>query len=210
MSKTVEELQAELRQYPTIIRGLGRFDAKLTFDERCSVLALYLSGIHRRVLAAAYGIDRRTVAHIYNKNSIHYKAVRKELENLGRDLFLQRYLTEEATRKAQSVANHPDVVLPDENWRKQPDKATLPSKRKNRKEGVHVIKPDQCDYSHRVVIGYRYEESDPDLGTVSPEGWWYQDLDGNNPDLWLHCGPESLLSSANALRFAEQEIIDKL
>jgi len=204
--KTVEELQTELRQYPTIIRGLGRFDAKLTFDERCSVLALYISGIHRRVLAAAFGIDRRTVAHIYNKNSVHYKKVRARLQELGQAEFLRQYLTEESTRKAAAVANDPSVTLADREWRAQPDTG-MPSKRKNRKEGVHVVKPDQCEYSHRLVIQW-FDEREESETTLSA-GWWYQDLDGNNPEEWFHSGPESLLSSANALKMAQTEIIDK-
>jgi hypothetical protein len=198
MSKTVEELQAELQSHPTIMRGLGRFEAKLTFDERCSVLALYMSGVHRRVLALAFGVDRRTVAHIYNKNSIHYKNVRAELDKLGRDVFLTRHLTEDATRRVAEVANHPSVTLSDDFLREVKDEATVPDKRRNRKAGVNVVKPEQCDYSHRVVIEWR------------ENGWYYQDMDGNDPNAWLHSGPESLLSSANALKGAEQEIIDRL
>lgn len=201
MSKTVEELQAELQAHPTIMRGLGRFEAKLTFDERCSVLALYLSGVHRRVLALAFGVDRRTVAHIYNKSSPHYKNVRLELNRLGREAFLKQYLTEDATRRVAEVADRPEVTLSDDYLKKENKAPNIPSKKWHRKAGVNVLKPEQCEYSHRVVIAWR-EEPNP--------GWYYQDLDGNDPDAWLHSGPESLLSSSNALKGAELEIMDRL
>jgi hypothetical protein len=192
------------------MRGQGRFEAKLTFEQRCSVLALYMSGIHRRVLALAFGIDRRTVAHIYNNNSVHYKKVRQELNEMGRETFLRRYLTEEASKKVAAVANHPDVTLSDDQLREVPSKATVPNRKRNRKEGVNVIKPEQCEYSHRVVIAWRDEVTEPDIGVVSAAGWWYQDLDGNDPEAWLHSGPESLVSSQNALLGATTEIMDKL
>jgi hypothetical protein len=207
MTKTVEEIMDELRKYPHIFRGSGRFEPKLTFDERCSVLALYLSGVHRRVLAAAFGIDRRTVAHIYNPHSIHYKAVRKQLEVLGREVFIRRYLTEEATVKVRAVQNHREVTLSDDEMREEPSHAPIPNRKRNRKEGVHVLKPEQCEYSHRVVIGWREAVNDDISG--SPAGWYYQDLDGNDPELWFHSGPESLLSSQNALKGAEPELLDK-
>jgi len=210
MTKTVEELQAHLRQFPTIMRGQGRFEAKLTFEERCSVLALYMSGVNRRVLAIAFGIDRRTVAHIYNPHSIHYKSVRAEANSMGRELFMRRYLTEEAIQRVESVANHPRVTLSDDQTREKPSTANLPSRKRNRREGMHVLKPDQCEYSHRVVIAWRDEITDVVSGNVLPMGWWYQDLDGNDPDEWFHSGPESLISSQNALLAAETELIDKL
>jgi hypothetical protein len=159
------------------------------------------------VLAAAFGIDRRTVAHIYNPHSVHYKAVRKQLEVLGREVFIRRYLTEEASMKVAKVSNNPEVKLPDDNWRKQPDKETVPAKRKNRDEGVHVLKPEQCEYSHRVVIKW-FDQEETETEQMR-HGWYYQDLDGNDPELWFHSGPESLLSSSNALKGAETEILDK-
>lgn len=209
MSKTAEELQEYLGQFPSIMRGKGRFDSKLTFDERCAVLALYLSGIHRRVLSSAYGIDRRTVAHVYNAKSVHYKNVRAELEKLGRDAFLKRYLTEEAVQKAASVANNPEVTLTDNAWLKKQGESGQPNKRKNRNEGVHVVHPDQCEYSHRVTIAWREEEPDEQTGNMLPAGWWYRDEDGNYPDKWFYTNKESLISSTNALRAAEEEIMDK-
>lgn len=208
MSKTVEELQNDLKQHPTIIRGMGRFDAKLTFDERCSVLALYLSGVHRRVLALAFGIDRRTVAHIYNRKSIHYKAVRNRLQELGQAEFLKQYLTEWATEKVAKVANDPSITLADKEYRAQPDKGVHPNKRKNRNEGLHVVKPDQCEHTHRIMIQWFDERPIEGTEQTLPAGWWYKDMDGNAPDEWVHSGPESLLSSSNALKMAEEEILD--
>jgi len=209
--KTVEELQMELRtNHPTVIRGLGRFDAKLTFDERCAILALYLSGVHRRVLAAAFGIDRRTVAHIYNKNSIHYKAVRTKLQELGHQGFLREYLTEEATMRVAKVANDPAVTLADKEWRSKTDGDILPSRKKNRKEGLHIIKPDQCEHTHRIMIQWFDEREQLETGEKLPMGWWYRDMDGNSPEEWFHSGKESLLSSANALKMCEEELMDPL
>jgi hypothetical protein len=70
-----------------------------------------------------------------------------------------------------------------------------------------VLKPEQCEYSHRVVIKW-FDQEETETEQMR-HGWYYQDLDGNDPELWFHSGPESLLSSSNALKGAETEILDK-
>src|SRR5262245_4445022 len=59
-------------------RNRDRFAAKLTFDQRCQVLALHRLGVTREDLAMMFGINRRTVTHIYNPQSEHYKSVREK------------------------------------------------------------------------------------------------------------------------------------
>jgi hypothetical protein len=207
MQKRVEELQEELRQFPHIMRGGGRFDPKLNFQERCEILALYISGTNRRVLAAAYGLDRRTVAHIYNERSMHYKAVRAELFALGKEEFLNRYLTESAVERTKQVANDPRVTLADTEERETSVKDSKPASRRNRDAGFHVVKPDHCAYSHRINIAWRDSSADGD-GVILPEGWWYKDLDGAFPDDWFYGDEVSLTSSTNTLRWCEENIVD--
>src|SRR4249919_2417704 len=93
----------------------NNFAPKLTFSGRCEVLALCRKGLPKDAIASAYNIDRRTVTHIQNPVSTHYKKVREEELVLGKDRFIETYLTDEiinkvmiyvATSKTKKVANN--------------------------------------------------------------------------------------------------------
>lgn len=205
MDEKVKEILDSLD--PSALRvDAGRFASKLTFNERCSVLAAFLYGVNRRVLSLAFGINRRTVTHIYNPNSPHYKATRQELERLGKDRFIERYLTEDVVKKIAEVkASRKMQVLIDlsDSEISQVDQGVLtPTKRRSSKAGFNNVKPEWCSYSHRVHIAWV-------VGHFG-EGWYYQDLDGPFPDQWMHSGKESIVSSTAALKGAEENVVDKL
>lgn len=82
----------------------NKFGPKLDFDQRCEILALWRTGLVSRMsLSRAYGIDRRTVSHIYANDSVHYRDVREEEAKLGKDAFLAKYLTENAMAKLKAM-----------------------------------------------------------------------------------------------------------
>jgi hypothetical protein len=184
----------------------GRFAPKLNHEERCQLLACYLKGVNRRLLAVAFGINRRTVTHIYNTNSPHYKDVRKELEMLGRDAFINKYLSEDVANRLKEAENNKRtqvlMQLNDKEEMQLANRLITPNPKRTKDAGLHVIHPDHCEYSHRVRIGW--------VNGFHGEGWYYKDLDGAFPEEWMHSGKESLLSSTTALAGAEVEVQDKV
>lgn len=184
----------------------GKFEAKLTFEQRCAILACYINGTNRRLLALAFGVNRRTVTHIYNKKSVHYRSVRAELEKLGKEEFTSRYVNEDIiklirdTEKAAGSAAILDAN--DTDVADQPVNIRVPTKMRSKDEGIHTIQPPQCSYSHRVEIAW--------VNSHLGEGWYFRDLDGSFPEEWMNSGPESILTSTTALRGAEQEVTDRV
>lgn len=180
----------------------GKYSPKLTFDERCGILAAFKKGIGRRLLAATFDLDRRTVSHLYNSASPHYRRVREELKRLGDEEFIERYLTEDIMNKIKEASGDPAVqaavALDDKHDVKI---RRVPSERSNKYKGVTVIQPDQCDYTHRVEV--QWVESHHGLG------WYYKDWDGESPDEWMNSGPESIMTSKTCLDGAKRNVMDK-
>lgn len=189
MNKSVDEILAIIPA--NAYRQDRKFAAKLDFSQRCEVLALYRRGVGRNVLADAFGIDRRTVTHIHNVSSPHYKAIRDEYERLGKDAFERKYITEEGSMK---VAEQLKVGPKGKDH-------TKPSKAANRHAGTNIVRGTYCDYDHRVVIAWR---DDGHLGA----GWYYQDLDGPAPELWTYTDEMSILSSSRCFNALKDEIND--
>lgn len=170
----------------------GKFESKLTFEQRCTILALVVSKVARPVVAVAFGVDRRTVTHICNESSPHYKNVRGEMKKLGHAEFVKQHISE---ADANAVMEAVTRVQAD-----QPDPHAGPSARRSSHAGIQTVKPEQCDYSHRLEIKFWPEPSG---------GWKYRDLDSKtDPDAWLHNGEESLLSSKACFEAAQANLTD--
>jgi len=156
----------------------GKFAPKLNEEERCSVMALVQSGVKRERVAVAFNIDRRTVGHIVNEQSVRYRSVRKKYRALGHDDFVAKYLTESVALKVAALPREIEAPKP----------AGGISPRANRLAGRHTVHPDQCGYDHHVEIKYH------DEGEAGP-GWYYRDEDSKAPDTWFHNGAASLATS---------------
>jgi hypothetical protein len=176
-------------------KGSTKFSPKLDFDERCAILAMVSYGVKREVVARAYSIDKRTVAHIVNSSSPHYKDVRRKYTEMGRDSFIKEYATPEAVAKLHAVR--------DRFAKAEPVVGSTPaSARAKSHAGTHVLYPPQCAYPHTVEIAWRDADGD------NPAGWWYRDATSSEPELWLNNGPESLRTSSAALKIAETNLVD--
>lgn len=174
----------------------GKFAAKLDYGERAAILSAYTNGVRRELLAAAFSVDRRTIGHIVNPTSVHYKDVRKEMKEMGPDDFTRKYLTEDMAQKIGAAVTEQVQVEADPN---------APDKKKNKMAGLHTVKPSQCAYSHRIEIEWR---ESPGIGSLDGPGWYYRDLDSKDADMWLHNGPDSLRSSNLALSYATENLMD--
>lgn len=176
----------------TIRNNSGKFASKLSFVQRCEILALSRKGCTREMLAKMYKIDRRTVTHIYNSQSAHYKNVREEELRLGRENFVKLYITDSVWNAALAYLGNTE------------DKGN--NKAARNKMGIHNLRNAMCDYDHRVVI--QWVEADGDKISVS--GWYYKDLDGDWPGEWSHCGPGSMKTSTACYYAAREDIADKI
>lgn len=169
----------------------NRFAPKLTFANRCEILALHRKGVPREVLANMYAIDRRTVTHICTNSSPHYKNVRQEEVGLGHR-FIEKYLTANLIDKAMA-------------FNTVGTKEVVNNKYAAHKRGIHTVRGPMCTYDHRVVIRWR----EPD-GDVRIAGWYYCDLDGDYPDKWFCVGEESMRTSQACYNAALEDIADKI
>lgn len=171
----------------------GKFAPKMTFFQRCEVLALYRKGITREALAEMYGVDRRTITHIYNPTSVHYKNVRQLEINMGREIFMRTYLNEETLSRA--VQHHKEKV----------ESTPKNNKHANGKAGIHVVRGLNCEYDHRVHV--RWLEPDTD---IQEAGWYYRDMDSDFPDRWFCTSEESLKTSQACYNAMLKDIMDRI
>lgn len=172
----------------------NKFAAKLNNTQRCEILALYYKGFRRDTLAKMYGVDRRTITHIYTSHSPHYKNVRNERTGIGSEQFESKYLTDDLIGRAMSFYHE---VINSDN-KNNPHASA--------KRGLHVVQGKNCEYAHRVIISWR--EADEDQIIVS--GWYYQDLDGDSPTLWFSVSDESMKTSMACYSAMLADITDKM
>ena len=184
---TFEEIMSKIPVGAFVNRG--KFAAKLSFAQRCEILAFYHNGVSRQHLADAFGIDRRTVTHIQNAQSKHYRDVRAEYKKLGHDAFLRQYVTEAGALKIAKVVEGKNLI------------EGVPRKAANKCRGAHNIKTEFMEHSHRIMIEWQ------DAGTIGP-GWYYQDLDGPTPDQWFHNGADSTMTSNACLQAVKENITE--
>ena len=175
-----------------IKKQASNYGAKLTMDERCAILGLAKHGVKREVLAVAFSLDKRTIGHISNEASRHYKDVRTLYRQLGHAAFIEKYVTPEIVDRVSRV--RVEQVVPAQVHME-------PSKRQSQKRGIQVVKPEQCAYSHRLEIQWL---DDGSLGA----GWYFRDMDCSEPEEWQHSGQASLLSSNAALVMAMENLVD--
>lgn len=172
----------------------GKFAPKLTEDDRCAVLALVQAGVKRDVVARAFDVDRRTVGHICNTNGLRYKPTRQRYVAEGHEEFIKKYVTEEVALKVAAVSDPAKV---------EAAKTRSPSGRANRMAGEHKVKPEQCQYEHRIEIRFLNET----VEEGSKVGWHYRDID-SDPDAWLHNGDASLMTSQACYEAVLENLMD--
>jgi hypothetical protein len=171
---------------------ISKFAPKLTFDQRCEILALRHAGVRREVLANMYGVDRRTITHIYNPFSPHYKNVRELEIGMGKEQFRDKFADTELLNKA--LAN--SVVEGGNN------------RYANKRAGVNIMRGPMCNYDHRVIIEWRTPEN---TRGITEEGWCYRDMDSDSPDDWfVAAGSDSMKNSQACYAAALGELMDKL
>ena len=174
----------------------NKFSPKLTFSQRCEILGLIQMGFSRESLSYVYKIDRRTITHIWGGDKTHYKNVREEYHRLGKQKFIEKYVT-------------PDVINTAMSYKAIDGAAN--NKYANKKAGFHLVKGKNCTYNHRV--GIQWIEHGSQIATennLPTSGWYYRDMDGDLPDSWFTAGDESMKSSQACYLAMLDDISDKI
>ncbi len=184
LNEIMEITEPDALHVPDRLTDSRRFAPKLSFEERCQVLAACVYGINRDAVAKGFGVNRRTVHHIQNESSKSYRSVRREMERLGKDEFLKRHLKQFVIDRI------------DEAWTRSPDG---PSKRAVSMEGYHTIRPDHCARDHRIEVGWCVLEG--------CEGWYYSDLEQEPAD-WLGGDDGPFRTSRDAYEYALENVED--
>ena len=170
----------------------NKFARKLDFSQMCEVLALHRMGYNNELLSKVYGVNRRTVTHMYNPRSKHYRSVREAEKEVGQLNFAETYATPEAVAAMEAA--------------KATVNGEVNNKLANGKAGIHMLRGPMCDYDHRVEIKW----VEGGTHNVKDSGWYYRDFDSEWPEDFFHCGPESMKSSQACYTAAIIDISDKL
>jgi len=201
MARTVDEMLASLP--PHMFRGNGLYEPKLTFPERCGILALYQSGLSVELLAAAFKVNRRTVRHIINPEGKKYRDVRAEVLRHGEHEFRSIYITEALTQRIAEAAGKSETKL---NFKEydaaHADRAPKANPRATIHEGITLYQ-GPWPFAHRIEIKWLAENEAPNA--EHPAGWFARDLD-DDPEFWTgDAEVHSHFTSAKALEWFKKE-----
>lgn len=175
----------------------GKFKPKLVREERYSILALAKMGVKREVIASAFGVDRRTVSHICNDSSTHYKDIRDHYRKMGHDEFVAAYIDENVTKRiAMAVDSLPGGDVPEPV-----------SSRSNGYAGLHTIPPEPGLRSRSYKVEIRHLRKGGAENAVS-DGWHYRVIDAATTYGWLNNGAESMKSSRACLVAVKENLTD--
>lgn len=166
----------------------SNFEAKLTFEERCGILALHIRGTSTAMLAAAFGVNRRTVTHVTSPDGTRYRNVRDRLKAIGEAEFMEQYLTEQAVNKLNAAAMKAETVETQREYATKTlaERGGLASQRATSSAGVNTIKLPHHEFSHRIEVKWlEANTAEDDNGPFEhPAGWYWRDLDGETPERW--------------------------
>lgn len=186
----------------------SNFEAKLTFAERCSLYALHLRGTSTAMLAAAFGVNRRTVTHLCSPDSSRYRNVRDQFKAMGQDAFMAEYFTETAVERLNAAAHKAEVTESTAEYRTKTmaERGGHASERATSCSGLSTIKLPHHEFSHRIEVAWLdANTAEDDNGPFEhPAGWYWRDLDSDLPERWQG-DPDSgsHLTSAKALQHAK-------
>jgi|GEM_PF-7113417 len=196
-----------LNQLPANVFKGSEFEAKLNQVERCSILAFRLCNVSVPQLAAAFGVNRRTVNKLVDLQSDKYKSVKDEYRRLGQEDFIATYATEAAAARIAAAVVKDEVEQVGREYDKaSAERATTANKRASSNGGINNIKLPHHDYTHRIEVAWIEENTAvDDSGPFEhPAGWYWRDLDSDRPDMWSG-DPDvgSYFTSAKALAHAK-------
>lgn len=121
------------------------FANKLTFDERCFAVALYITRHSIPTIAAFMKVHPDTIRAMVRRSSRHYKLVREEVEKLGQADFLSVYLGKFPQRHDEFKKFARDNIDIKQRQAVDPDKSGYyPDKGANNKHGNCTVNTHSC------------------------------------------------------------------
>lgn len=197
---------------PELTRDASKFEPKLSFDDRCALLALHRKRASREILAAAFGINRRTINKIVSPVSPRYRDVRDREKSLGADAFAERYIKEHHIEAMRAAATKPEVTQTDREYFGQTAAARTAeggaSRRATSCEGIAPTYLEHREETHNIEVAWLEANTATDSSGdhfEHPAGWYWRDLDGELPEQWQG-DPEARthVSSRKALDHAKR------
>lgn len=163
---------------PHMLAKNNKYAAKLSFQDRCAVLAAYKGGVLKMILAEAFGINVSTVEYICSPSSNHYRNVRRERADLGPERFHSTYLTDEQVQriaKAKDALEKRDEVETHDQYEAriaaERVKAHGPDKRAAGLAGRHVV---LVPMTGTLMVEVVFVKPEPFVGMEEnrAEGWY--------------------------------------
>lgn len=180
-----------------------QFSPKYDFEGRCAMAASLLSGFSTSQVAAAFGVNRRTVTKILPRASKYYRPIRDEIDRLGRVDFVGKYFTDSTLERLQKAATDPTIKM---TYREADEAQTAatrgPNPRATSNQGVALLNHESKTY--RVDVQWRDDTS---------EGWYFCMLDVEGlENAWLGTGDEGnpFITSQAAINAAKRWLIDNV
>lgn len=150
-------------------RGVpDEFQAKLTEDERRAIIALDYKGVHRNVLAAAFGINRRTLASMLNRQSSKYTKLRKAFDSSNPSEWCAKYITEDIALRVAKAKTSPEATIVKQQDYDDREQSEF-NRRATKWEGAHTYKSALAGHRYNHVIRIFWHENG---------SWAYQDTNG--------------------------------
>lgn len=172
-----DKLDELIAANPQLLAKNSRYAPKMSFADRCAVLAAYHAGIVKSVLSEAYGINISTVEYIVAPNSSHYRNVRKERADLGPERFRAEYMTEEQVSRIMAAKDRLEgegrlesQKARDARLARERAKVNGPDKRANGVAGRHLCRVREGTLFCEVV--WAAPEPSKIYPDKRPEGWY--------------------------------------
>lgn len=148
---------------------------KMNSNERHSVYALHKRGVSVGIMATTFGVNRRTIGHICNINSIFYKGIRKKFNEMGPEAFDKEYVTEDIIARVNATA----LTYRSE---KSPDRQrdTLP-------KGVNPYARSKA--GPHIIEGFSGNLFDVLIDYIASSGWYWSAPEHEDPNMREPTGP---------------------
>lgn len=188
------------------LKQSSEFKPKLTYADRCAVLALINKNVSVRVIAAAFDINRRTVTHLRN-GFRGYKKMHDECSSMGKEAFEKKYLTEDHIARINATADDPALEQSYSDYDSTSgDRTQAPSRRSSGMAGINFLKHPSDEISHRIEIAWLEANTAEDASGPfeHPAGWYWRDLDSydkywnGNPDENSHVSSQKAFNHARS------------
>lgn len=160
----------------------GKFAPKLTKAIKCEILALYHRELPIPLLAAAFGVHRRTVGQIVGELSAKYKDIRALRDGMGGKAFDTHYITEEGVAKCLAAKADPATYVSTRKYHQEKAGAQPNAKRH---AGRHIIAPSELGYlkEHTIDVFFAKEVVLPDYNGGKPfSAWGFFVISSDYPD----------------------------